>query len=115
MIKKSVILGLVAAAAAFAAALNIWIIPHIETIILGNRCVEGNLFNELIVLPICLGIIVVGGIGAWRMRTWPVVLNKRWILLFLANATLMSSGMIWLFETLADLYLCLTFLGWGAR
>jgi hypothetical protein len=111
LITKKVTIGLVVIAMLLSSALNIWIIPSVETIILGDGCIEGKFTGELMVILICLGMIIAGSARLWQMRSRSVVLNKRWILSFLISVTVMTSGGIWLFETLMNLYLCLTFLG----
>ena len=104
-----------AIAALLSGMLNIWVVSPLEAMVQGDSCMEGKFVGEFVVLIICLGLIVAGSVGLWQMREWSMVPTKRQALLFLICTTTMTSGGMWLFETVTDIILCLTFTGWSAR
>lgn len=110
---KIAILGLTLLAVFFSSALNIWVIPSIEVAILGNSCREGHVLGEMLILLAPLGLIIGGANYLWQMRKRSVTLERAYILPFLAASTFTTTGIIWFFNKLMDLRLCLSISGWG--
>jgi hypothetical protein len=109
---KIAVLGLTLLAVFSSSVLNIWIIPSIEAVILGNGCREGQVLGELLILLIPLGLIIGGGNYLWQMRKRSMTLERVNILPFLGASTFTTTGIIWFFNKLMDLWLCLTISGW---
>lgn len=109
---KIAVLGLTLLAVFLSSVLNIWIIPLIESAILGNGCREGQVLGEVLIIIVPFGLIISGGYYLWQMRKRSMILERENIWSFLGASTFTTTGIIWFFNKLMDLWLCISISGW---
>lgn len=110
-----VFLTLLIIAILLAAGFNIWLWPFIENALFGQYCTKGKIVADLVILFVPLGLVIGGLSIFWKVRTRPMILNRKMILVYLITNMLLLTGTIWFIQVLMDFIFCLRFMGWSVR